>query len=90
MEYNLETRFIKGDAISPDMIQVLFDAKLAEELFRDFSGLASRVADKIAEEIYPEMEQKILSDPLFKDRIISEVLIRISNRLADKGLTDNK
>jgi hypothetical protein len=50
----------------------------------EYSGLGSRIAMHIAQRIYPEMENRIMSDPTFKDRIVNEVLILLANKVADK------
>lgn len=86
---------IETDRMSKKSI-LLIKTSLDLDLFDKISkgqgvgGLTDRIADKIVEQILPEMEQRILSDPLFKNRIIGDILIRIANRLSDKGLLEGE
>lgn len=70
-------------------------AHLDDILFEKFdyegmNGLADRVAQKIADALYPEMEKRIMSDPQFKERIINDVLLRIADKLARKRIKPTK
>lgn len=49
-----------------------------------YERLLNEVAKKIVEEIYPEIKEKILTDPTFQTRIINEVLLQLSKKLAEK------
>ncbi len=81
----------REDGTSAMHIQVMLDAVFYESLERgEFAGIGERIADKIALELLPEMEQRILSDPQFKDRVIGDILVRIANRLADKGFLEKE
>lgn len=96
----LTTLFKKGERksdgrLSPDAYQVMLDQRLYEEMERDgtygcLTGVVNRVADKIADNIYPEIEKKIMEDPKLSDRLINEVLIKITNRLSEKGLIEEE
>lgn len=67
------------------IVKAVLDHDFFEALNRgEYSGLGDRIADKIAENLMPEMEQRILADPTFKDRIIGDILVRLSNKIASK------
>ena len=89
------SEFIQGrKGISFDQIKVTFDDSFYEAItkgdYSEFVGLGEKVADLLAEKLYTMMEKKVLSDPVFKRKILNDVLIRIANRIADKGLLKKK
>ncbi|MES2060246.1 MAG: hypothetical protein V4438_04415 [Patescibacteria group bacterium] len=89
----IETTLVKGTTSQPDLLllKVILDDNLYVALMRgEMSGIGDKIVEKIAEHILPEMEQRVLSDPTFKDRVIGDILIRIANRLADKGFLEKK
>jgi hypothetical protein len=89
---NIITRLIRGEkGISPDMYQVMLDSSFYENYInRNYDGITKSVAEKIVERMYPEIEQKVMSDPTFSNRIVNEVLVILANKLSDKGIKNKQ
>lgn len=94
MKSKIWSRFVKGEKrvgglVSPDTFYVCVDNSFYEEFISEnYRGIAKSIAERIADEIYPQIEKIVMDDPTFKDRIINEVLIMLANKVADKKLQE--
>lgn len=93
MKVKIETEIRKDSFSNTDIFIV--KSFLDHSFYRaiqsgELAGLADKIADKLADQILPEMEQQILQDPVFKKRILNDILVRIANRIADKGLIEKE
>ncbi len=67
------------------VVKVALDYDLMEGLTGGrYAGLTQGIVEKIVELIFPEISQKVLSDPAFKDRIVNEVLAMLAMKVANK------
>lgn len=57
----------------------------------DSQGLLEEIAKTIAAEIYPEIKKQALEDPLFKDKIATQITLILAKQLLDeaKGLKES-
>ncbi len=74
---------------------LIFEIALTDNLYEgitagQFSGIGYRIADKIAEELYPEVKKRVLEDPKLTDGLIADILLRIANRLSKAGLLETE
>lgn len=96
---NIETTLRDKTEFGPAMymVKVVLDDSLFEKIGggadwrgAELSGITNAIAEKLVEQLLPEMEQRVFADPQFKDRVIGDVLVRIANRLADKGFLEKE
>lgn len=67
------------------LIKVILDELVGINASYDrVNWVMQKVADKIFEKIYPDIEKKIMADPELTKRITNEVLLKITGKVLDK------
>jgi hypothetical protein len=78
-----ETRHMANSPYPQLLVKVaLENLLLNHSSFEEMNWITEQVAKKVFENVYPEMEKRILSDPKFQERIITDVLLKIADKIS--------
>lgn len=65
------------------LLKVMLDKSMADSVQAgEFAGIGSRVAQEIADKLYPEIEKRLLEDPQSRELILAGVVSKLTRSLA--------